>query len=574
MAEPVFEQRKHFPWIFCILPLRFPFVIGMFGKLIGVNMNVGNRIRLLGALAAVALIALIIIISTQISSTKIVVMDVTENVVPTYQNLLVMQRNFQALRRELLAHVIEQDPARMAEIQTRAEKDVVAVEGTIVEYGKSLYDAHDKELMETFQKDWLVYRGMLDGFFKESAAMNKVEASRIVRENTSPQAEVVFKDIGNMNEFYDEINKKSKANIIDTFERMTQVAIGTAAVLIILMFGLGEYITRSIARPLNALRDLVAATAKDYDFTRRATGIGKDEVGQAQASFNQLLEAVQVSLKKVRDIGQAVGQRAGDVSTAAAELSAASNMVSESAEKMAAGTEEVTVSVTHVAERAQGTDVLAREAGLHAENGGKVIEDTITRINRIATYVRDSSQQIESLVQRTESIGVVVNTIKEIADQTNLLALNAAIEAARAGETGRGFAVVADEVRKLAERTSGSTQEISATVSAIQHEAAQTVVAMKNTVSEVELGVTNAQGALDAIIQIRQSSEQVKNQVEDISVAMREQSAASNSMSQEVEKVAQMAEETSVTALRTAESSTELNTLAVDLNKVISTYTI
>ncbi len=36
-----------------------------------------------------------------------------------------------------------------------------------------------------------------------------------------------------------------------------------------------------------------------------------------------------------------------------------------------------------------------------------------------------------------------------------------------------------------------------------------------------------------------------------------------------------MAEETSVTAAqRTAESSTELNTLAVDLNRVISTYTI
>ncbi len=104
------------------------------------------------------------------------------------------------------------------------------------------------------------------------------------------------------------------------------------------------------------------------------------------------------------------------------------------------------------------------------------------------------------------------------------------------GETGHGFAVVADEVRKLAERTSGSTQEILAPAGTIQHEAAQTVMTMKNTVSEVELGVTKAQGALDAIVQIRQSTEQVKNQVEDISVATREQSAASNSMAQEVEK--------------------------------------
>lgn len=121
----------------------------------------------------------------------------------------------------------------------------------------------------------------------------------------------------------------------------------------------------------------------------------------------------------------------------------------------------------------------------------------------LSEQIKSAAEQVRELGTQTSRITSIVNTIKEIADQTNLLALNAAIEAARAGESGRGFAVVADEVRKLAERTSGSTKEISEMIARIQSESDSVTSSMESSLAEVEEGVHLANGAGVAIHQIR-----------------------------------------------------------------------
>ncbi|MFT4172628.1 MAG: PAS domain-containing methyl-accepting chemotaxis protein [Rhodocyclaceae bacterium] len=150
--------------------------------------------------------------------------------------------------------------------------------------------------------------------------------------------------------------------------------------------------------------------------------------------------------------------------------------------------------------------------------GERVILQAVDKMRVLSAQVRDSSDRMQDLGEKTNRITLIVNTIKEIADQTNLLALNAAIEAARAGETGRGFAVVADEVRKLAERTANSTAEITRMVAEIQTGTVAVIDSMAQSLVQVDQGAELANEAGTSISQIREGAQRVVSVVKEFSM--------------------------------------------------------
>jgi methyl-accepting chemotaxis protein len=241
---------------------------------------------------------------------------------------------------------------------------------------------------------------------------------------------------------------------------------------------------------------------------------------------------------------------------------------------MAASVEQLSVSIDQVGEHAREAHNVTKASSVQSTEGGRIIHEAASEMGRIADAVNSTASTIRELEGFSDQISSIVQVIKDIADQTNLLALNAAIEAARAGEQGRGFAVVADEVRKLAERTGNSTQEISNMIGKIQQGTQRAAQEMESGVKRVTDGVDLAHRAGDSVTGIRDSADRATQSVDDINLALREQSVAARDIAQKVERIAQSSEENSASVQQTAAAAHRLADLAYELNTLASKFRI
>lgn len=269
---------------------------------------------------------------------------------------------------------------------------------------------------------------------------------------------------------------------------------------------------------------------------------------------------------------EAVANAATELASNTEKVATSSKRQSEAAATTAAAVEQVTVSITHVADQASSTEANSIKTNELSENGERIVLEASQEISRIADSVQSLSHVIASLSEHSKEIGEIVQVIKKVADQTNLLALNAAIEAARAGDQGRGFAVVADEVRKLAENTGEATLRISNMIDGIKHQIGNAMVSIGENQIQVRSGVVLADRARDSLGMIRQETRHTLEMVTEISAATKEQSIASNEIASNVETIAQMTDENTMVIGSLAGAATKLEQMSSNLQNMVNRF--
>jgi len=132
--------------------------------------------------------------------------------------------------------------------------------------------------------------------------------------------------------------------------------------------------------------------------------------------------------------------------------------------------------------------------------------------------------------------------------------------------------VVADEVRKLAERTAGATGEIQRTIQQLLGQSASAQNSMQLAVRRVGEGTALALQGREAIVGMEASAGGISRTVNDISLALREQSQASSDIAGHVEVIAQRAAENATATDFAAASSKEMHALPESLRQAISHF--
>ncbi len=374
------------------------------------------------------------------------------------------------------------------------------------------------------------------------------------------------------------------------------------------------YINRIVARgipvvtfnaepgSLRAMMSLMVARSQQLlaagDELAQSSQMTRQSTSQVAATIQQISQAVNeeaVMMGKANDSLQTI-------MNAIRQISAGANEQAEASGKAVTASGQITEAVQSTSQAIEKVNDKAQRSMEVARNGAQSVRQTLGQMQFIEEAVETSAGALQLMDSYSQQIGVIVETIRDIADQTNMLALNAAIEAARAGEEGRGFAVVAGEVRKLAEKSTEATREIATIVQNTQKSVSETVLAMQTATQQVQQGSELAISSGEALEELLASAGEMNDQaleaqrvnertlqvmdslntsIERVSAVIEENYASTQNIQQNVqdtlgiiEQIAALSEENAASTEEISASTEEVSAQVDDMARSVATLAL
>jgi methyl-accepting chemotaxis protein len=432
--------------------------------------------------------------------------------------------------------------ARDQAIQTLAESDK-AIEAAVAAY---MPGAADPASVRLFQADWAKYKQVRDEMVIPAGKVNDLVAFKKALAISAPMVVAAAEDLAVAAKAEEADGLRSAAAAKSTYESGRLQVILVLSIGVLLALGMALYAARCIVGPLRQVSQAVDAVAAG-NLTATAGVHTRDEIGIMASGLDAANARTRTAIGAVADTANTLAASSEELSTTNQQVATAAEETGAQATAVAAAAEEVSTNVQTVAAGSEEMSSSIREIAHSSSEAARVADLAVTNAT-------EATATVGQLSASSNEIGDVLKVITAIAEQTNLLALNATIEAARAGDAGKGFAVVASEVKELAQETARATGDITAKVTNIQSDASR---------------------AAQAITQISEVIQQINDLQTTIASAVEEQTATTNEISRNIAQAATGSGEiaANITAVATAADSTragveEARAAAADLARM------
>jgi methyl-accepting chemotaxis protein len=261
-----------------------------------------------------------------------------------------------------------------------------------------------------------------------------------------------------------------------------------------------------------------------------------------------------------RWVGRRVGAAAATIRESAAAVADASAELSTSAQTLSSGATQQAASLEETSASMEELSAMTRQTADHTGTAASTMAETERLVAEANGALTAMSASMSAIVESSAQVSRIIKTIDEIAFQTNILALNAAVEAARAGEAGLGFAVVADEVRALAQRAARAAHDTSALI--------------EESVRRATDGHTRTAAVTRAITSITDSTTRVKELVDGVSTASKQQSDGLRQIATALAEMEKVTQSNAASAEESAAASEELRANAACARRAVEDLTL
>ena len=537
------------------------------------NMNIAPRAFLGFALIGTLMLILGAGALLQMGQIRSAAEDISTTSVPSIQNLDEFTQL--ALRLRVLSYrlLINREPdvqQKTMELLDLRNQEIRTAE---TQYEKYISSPQEQAVYDRY-KQLMGQYGQLQDRMRNYSRNDQVDQLReLLNTELLENSEAINKELNNLMRINGQQITEANQRASDMYSAAIKLVVFLLLLATALTIACALLLTRSITQPIAQALEAAEAIAEG-NLTRPIKVDGSDEAGR-------LLQAMAKMQGKLRDTLQRISGSATQLASAAEELNCVTDesakgltQQNNEIEQAATAVNEMTSAVEEVARNAVSTSEASKSATASAGDGRDLVMETVSAIERMSGDVQSTATLIGNLAAESRDIGKVLDVIRGLADQTNLLALNAAIEAARAGEAGRGFAVVADEVRALAHRTQQSTSEIERMIGSIQGGTEHAVDSMRNSTERAESTLNIAKGAGLALETINTAIVEINERNLVIASAAEEQAQVAREVDRNLVNIRDLSVQSATGASQTSSASNELSRLAVDLNSMVSRFSV